>query len=259
MKEEPSIEELIAAINKEEMSFHIQSIVNSRGIIIGGECLLRWNHNKLGLIMPEKILNLAKKNGLSRKIGILTLEKSFAMSEAASCLNRNLYLSFNFEIDDLLNEDFYKQFVNYIISKKHQTPIIYEILENTEIKNYGLVEDTLLKYSKNGIEFFLDDFGSGYSSLLHLSRLKVNSIKIDKQLISEIESNEKQRNIIFLLMNLSKILDVNVIIEGVERESQLKCLKKIGAFNYQGYFFGKPKPFSEWLFEVKNQDLCQSI
>lgn len=259
MKKEPSPEELINAINKKELIFHVQSIVNSHNAIIGGECLIRWDHKRLGLIMPEKILGLAKKFGLSREIGIFSLEQSFFIAEAANRLSNKIYLSFNFEIDDLLSEDFYKHFTKNKNAKKNTCPIVYEILENKDIKNYELVEEALLKYTSNGIDFFLDDFGSGYSSLLHLSKLKVKSIKIDRQLISEIESNEKQKNIIFLLMNLSKILEIMVIIEGIERESQLKCLARIGDFNYQGFFFGRPKPFPEWLSDVKKQQFCQTI
>lgn len=115
-----------------------------------------------------------------------------------------------------------------------------EITESIAIKKINYVVDLLNKLKKIGVSIAIDDFGTEYSSLSRLKSLPIDRIKIDKQFIDGIESSEKDRAIITVIINLAKSLDLNVLLEGVETKAQLDFLKEEKCDAVQGYYYYKP-------------------
>ena len=100
---------------------------------------------------------------------------------------------------------------------------------------------------KTGIHISLDDFGTGFSSLSYINEYPISNLKIDRYFVANIENNIKERNLITSIIDMSRNLNLNVIAEGVESESQLKLLVERGCDLFQGFYFGKPQSKEKFL------------
>ena len=122
-------------------------------------------------------------------------------------------------------------------------------LELTESLLLVDIEDTIARMSalnKLGIRLALDDFGTGYSSLQYLKRLPLEQLKIDQSFIRELDTDKDDRAIVSTIIAMARNLNVEVIAEGVETESQKQFLIERGCSRFQGYLFGKPVPIDQF-------------
>ncbi len=130
--------------------------------------------------------------------------------------------------------------------------IEFEITEGSALENFNYTNDTIHELKKIGIGFALDDFGTGYSSLTHLKELHINTIKIDQSFIADMLNNTQDMAIVHAIISLSKVFQIEVVAEGVERIDQLLTLFELGCDHIQGYAIAKPLSYDTFVEYLRN-------
>lgn len=258
LEEENLKRDLRAAINKKEFELYYQpKLRSSDHQICGLEALIRWNHSTLGMISPQKFIRLAEENGLIREIGDWVLEEAFRQLLVwQQKFDNQICLSVNLSPLELY--DYNK--INKIKKLQQDYPIKkelleFEITESVFIENSDYPLQILNKLKRLGFSIALDDFGIGYSSLSYLSRLPIDTLKIDKSFINKL-SDGKNMILIDSIIDLSHRLNLNVIAEGIETSEQLEIMTDLNCDQIQGYYFYKPLTLSEVEKAItKNQHL----
>lgn len=215
---------------------------NMRICEINAEVLLRWNHPSRGLISPAQFIPLAEETGLIQPLGTWLIHRASAQLQAwkGTALEKAV-ISINVSPKQFIND----QLVHSIDRLTRKEPAIAKRIK-LEVTESSLLEntETCLKYMHYlrslGIQFAVDDFGKDYSSLSYLRKLPVNTIKIDKSFIDNINTSHHDQVIVRAISRLAKDLNLKVVVEGVETSSQLAFLVKEGCSTIQGYFFSKP-------------------
>ena len=235
---------LIRAMENDELVLHYQPTVDlGTGRVVGVEALVRWMDPEMGLVPPGDFIPVAEKSGLILPLGDWVLEaacKQFKLWQQAGIAPE--YVAVNYSGVQFNSENPVPR-VSEIIGKLGLDPrhLELEITETVLMQNSQDAIATLQQLSDLGIHLAIDDFGTGYSSLTYLSRLPVDTLKIDRSFVSQL--HEKTSAVIArTIVSLGQALDMKTIAEGVETESQKQFLQSIGCDRMQGYLFSKPLP-----------------
>ncbi len=233
------------ALDRNELSLHYQVQIDISGQPVGAEALIRWNQAERGMISPAEFIPLAEETGLILSIGhwILRQGCETLVDWTKYPETRELKLAVNISSRQLGQADFVEQ-VRAILSETGANPALLK-LEITESVILDNVEDTIAKMHavrELGVNFSMDDFGTGYSSLSYLQRLPLEQLKIDQSFVRDLAINKHDSAIVRTILALGKNLDLNVIAEGVETETQHGHLTNYGCLVFQGYLFGRPVP-----------------
>ena len=233
-------QELKGALERNEFSIVYQPLVNlGNKNIVAVEALLRWHNKELGTVSPFEFIPLLEEIGLIIPVGKYVLRSACAQmknwQEAGVFLER---VAVNVSPIQFKNPHFVKDLQD--ILEETQLEAAYLELEVTEgtILNIKDSFKTLLALQNLGVKVSIDDFGTGYSSLSYLKQLPIDTLKIDKSFISDLDADGKI--IVNTIINMGKNLKFKVIAEGIELEEQLKYLKQQKCNEGQGYFFSKP-------------------
>jgi diguanylate cyclase (GGDEF)-like protein len=241
--------ELHFAIERRQFQLYYQIQVDSSGLPLGAEALIRWLHPEHGLVSPQQFIPLAEEKGLILPMGQWVLETACAQLKAwqQECNTSNLTLSVNVSAHQFRQADFVDQVLATI--KRHAINPGLLKLELTESIFLTEINDTIAAMNtlrKAGVRFSLDDFGTGYSSLQYLKRLPLDQLKIDRSFVSDITVNSSDKTIVRTIIAMAHSLELDVIAEGVETEEQQQILLRSGCIYYQGYLFGKPVPIEQF-------------
>lgn len=232
----------LALINSEFQVYYQPQVNIKTGKLIGMEALLRWIKPDGTKIMPSKFIPIAEDTGLILQLGEFVLRQACIQTKLwHSKYAYPLKISVNISEKQLENKNFI-DVISTILAETEFNPkyLELEITESTAIKDINNIVTLLNKLKDINVKIALDDFGTGYSSLSHLKELPLNTIKIDKSFIDNIECDQKKKAIMKSVAILSHDIDLNIICEGVETENQLEFLKSINCDEVQGYYFGKP-------------------
>ncbi|MCQ2531212.1 MAG: GGDEF and EAL domain-containing protein [Saccharofermentans sp.] len=235
----------------ENFQLYYQPLIDAKtGILKGAEALLRWQSNQGELVNPELVVKALEAADRMADVG-----KWIANEAAKQCAKwiskgapRDFYIHINATADDLIRPE-YAQEIKALLVKYNLTPdnLLVELTETSLMENMGKCRINLNELSEAGIRTALDDFGSGYSSFNYLKELPVDEIKIDKSFTDDMETSEFSASFIEAMTMLAHSIDMSVVVEGVETESQVNRLREMGADIFQGYYFGKPMSvFSFW-------------
>jgi len=213
--------------------------------IVSCEALVRWNDPKKGVIAPDLFIQIAEENGFIIKLG------EWVMKEGAKQIKK----WHNTELHDLkvsLNVSAYQfydpKFYDKVLQATKQIDISkfdLEITESAFLKDTNKNIKTIEQIKDIGISLSLDDFGTGFSSLSYLRQIPVDTLKIDKSFIDAYNEINGE-SFIALIVNIGKILGLNIVAEGVESKKQLDFLKEIGCSQVQGYYYSKPLPIKDF-------------
>jgi EAL domain-containing protein (putative c-di-GMP-specific phosphodiesterase class I) len=206
------------------------------------EALARWPHPKVGYIPPDEFIPIAEHTGLINKLGFWVFKK------ACADLRRwhkkgfsELKLGVNLSAVQLRDSNLADKFLSICSKRKIPPPLVeLEITESTLIKNFEHSNDVMQELHKAGINFALDDFGKGFSSLNYLQNLPINSIKLDRDFLNNTLPNKQTQTIISAIISLAKSLDLTIIAEGVETEAQQQFLQQYDCNEIQGTLFSPP-------------------
>jgi diguanylate cyclase (GGDEF)-like protein/PAS domain S-box-containing protein len=244
---------LRSAIDKEEFVLNFQPLFDNQHRIISAEALIRWQHPQRGWVSPADFIPLAEETGLILYLGDWVLRESCRQLKHWESID-GLYLpkiAVNVSPKQFRQSRFVSQVKKILYEFKVKPErLVIELTEGIVIAD---VNDTVKKMTalqSLGIRIAIDDFGTGYSSLTYLNTLPIDVLKIDQSFIRDI-SNNTNTAIVGTIISMAKHLDLNVIAEGVESESELKYLTSAGCNMFQGYFFSKPlsaEVFSKFYF-----------
>lgn len=245
LREERLIRDIYEAIEHKDLKVYYQpkyAIQGDKPHLRSAEALIRWIHPTLGFINPGDFIPLFESNGLIQMVDY------YVWKEAAAQIRRwkdeydfTVPVSVNVSRIDIYDPDLENKFCN-ILEQNKLLPSEYmiEITESAYAENaQGLIE-VLESMRKKGFKIEMDDFGTGYSSLGMLTEIPIDILKIDMSFVRSMEKHEKNKRMVELIIDIAKFLRVPCVAEGVETESQLLTLKKMGCDVIQGYFFSKP-------------------
>jgi diguanylate cyclase (GGDEF)-like protein len=229
------------AIENEELEVYYQPIVDLKtGRITCCEALLRWHHPELGSVSPSKFIPIAEATGLISPISHWVLARA---CEAASQWPEEVSVAVN--MSPALLKDLHLS--HMILSSLYTSGLAARRLE-LEITETVLLEDNaqanslIREFQKIGLKLSIDDFGTGYSSLTYLKKYKFDKIKIDTTFIADVTRSKEARAIIHALVGLAAELDMEIVAEGIETETQLGYVTGAGCTAAQGFFIGRPMP-----------------
>ena len=240
--------DLHGALERDEFIIYYQPQIDLlTNKIIGVEALLRWVHPTRGMISPGIFIPLAEKNSLINSIGEWVLKTACMQNKKWQDMGLpHMDLAVNLSGVQIINPKIAEN-IERIIKETGLDPkyVELEITESIAITKTEHVMNVLTKLKAIGTSIAIDDFGTEYSSLSRLKLLPVDRIKIDMQFVQGIDTNEKDKAITMVIINLAKSLGLNVIAEGVETQLQLDFLQEKMCDSVQGYFFYKPMPAQE--------------
>lgn len=236
------------ALGRNELSLYFQPQVDHNGQLIGAETLLRWIHPEKGFISPADFIPVAEATGLILPIGLWVLEASCKQIKIWSDQGLSIgHLAVNVSPRQFRQPDFIRQ-VYQVIERTgvDAQQLGLELTEGMVIDNISDTIDKMQALKQIGIELSIDDFGTGYSSLAYLKRLPLDILKIDQSFVRDIETDESDATIVETIISMAHHLNLKVIAEGVETEFELDFLTKRDCKSYQGYYFSRPIPESEF-------------
>jgi diguanylate cyclase (GGDEF)-like protein/PAS domain S-box-containing protein len=214
--------------------------------IVGIEALLRWQSPELGLVPPLKFIPLMEETGLIVEVGLWVLRQAAkehrAWTEAGLDPPR---VAVNVSAVQLRRPDFVAMVAQAISEGLTPTSIDLEITESLLMDDIEGNVRKLHEIRALGMKIAIDDFGTGYSSLAYLSKLPVQTLKIDRAFISTMLDDGDDTTLVSTMIALAHSLRLTVVAEGVETDEQAKMLRLLRCDEMQGYLFSKPVPFEE--------------
>ncbi|MCO6058111.1 EAL domain-containing protein [Pseudomonas sp. MOB-449] len=249
------LHDLRQALDANELVLHYQpkfAAGDSRQVI-GAEALLRWQHPRRGLLMPDQFIELAEKTGLIIPIGNWVLDTACRQMSRWYAEGRHDWRvavnlsALQFSHAGLIG-NVQEALERHGLSANCLT---LEITETTAMQDADSSLAILRQLAEMGVDLSIDDFGTGYSSLLYLKRLPANELKIDRGFVRDLDRDSDDAAIVSAIVALGQALDLRIVAEGVETESQQAFLTGLGCDSLQGFLFGKPVPAEQFMVGVE--------
>lgn len=226
----------------------------------GVECLLRWNHPKRGLVGPDEFIPVAERSGLIVPIGYWVIEQACKrLQESAEMGFPGLVFAVNLSFRQFHDRKMTETIFRIIFNANVDTSLLeLELTESAMMHDPDYAQRCLRELNQLGISFALDDFGTGFSSLSNLQHLPISLVKIDKSFVQELGQSADAEHIIRAIISLAHSLQISVVAEGVETESQLEFLRQQHCDEIQGYYFARPMPWNDLVqfLNRRNQSAC---
>ncbi|WAG54143.1 EAL domain-containing protein [Clostridium estertheticum] len=242
---------LKSAMERNEFITYYQPIIDLKLMkVLSAESLIRW---KCGdkVIQPIEFIPIAKKIGKMVEIDNWMLHNACAQCKKwQNSGSKNFSISVNTSYKQLIQANFVQLVMNICCNQSLDPKYLnLEITEDEAMEDINLIIKVLLELKSCGIKISMDDFGTGYSSLSWLSKLPIDTIKIDRSLIINLDNNSKSIVIIKAIIAVADSLDIKVIAEGIETKTEFLTLKELGCQCIQGYLIGKPMMASDFQDE----------
>jgi EAL domain-containing protein (putative c-di-GMP-specific phosphodiesterase class I) len=246
------IAQLGEAIREKQLCLHYQPKVELQsGRVTGFEALVRWQHPQLGLLFPDKFIQLAEMSDAIHFLTQTVLELALAQQQQWQQAGYQYSVATNLSARNLIDSRCV-DFIEALLKKYDTAPGMLEL----EITETALMFDPdgaialLKRLSALGVKLAIDDFGTGYSSLSYLRKMPLDALKIDREFVMDMLTNEHDSIIVRSTIALAHNLDLMVIAEGVENDATFDKLRIMGCDIAQGYFISKPDDWSSianWL------------
>ena len=230
------------AIKQNQFEVFYQAKVDSSQQVCGFEALMRWKSDVYGYVSPAEFIPIAEQSGRITQISRWVISQVFSELEVVQRLSsKPLTISINLSTHDLKDAEL-TQFIREKIDQYDvDTSLIqFEVTESAYLNNFEQANEFLSVIHELGCSVALDDFGTGYSSLSYLTRIKVDTIKIDREFIDNINESKQDTLIIETILDLAGNLGLSICAEGVETAEQSDFLLQKGCHQLQGYLYAKP-------------------
>ncbi|CEG57206.1 EAL domain-containing protein [Legionella fallonii] len=255
---------LLDAINQKRYQVYYQPIMNTiNNKILGVEARIRWSDEVLKEFSQEDSLLIAEDKGFIYELGKLILEQAFKEFHSIAKSEADIYLAINISRKQIENLAF-TQLIQSLVKRYEIDPkqIYFEISEISLIHDSERTINIMTELNTLGIEFALDDFGIGYSSIHLLKKLPISFIKIDQSFVRDLEHNVDDDAAVFIqtTIQLSSALSIKTIADGVENHNQICLLNKWGCTMIQGNYFASPMLLAdllEWM--QKDEEIISAI
>jgi EAL domain-containing protein (putative c-di-GMP-specific phosphodiesterase class I) len=244
--------DLRSAIKQGELSLAYQPIVDLKtGAVVSLEALVRWSHPKRGMVLPDEFIAIAENSGLIVPMGVLALEQvcsQLSRWRAPNSPAAGLPVSLNLSPRQLTETDFVGSVLRRLDEwRVPPESIILELTETALIRDPHKSKHVMEDLRRIGIRLCLDDFGTGWSSLRHLTTFPVQELKIDRSFVAKIAHDNTEYEIVRSIIALAHTLGMAVTAEGIEYREQWRLLEALGCDSGQGYYIGRPMAPEELL------------
>ena len=235
--------------------YYQPQIRTDTGEVCGLEALSRWNDPKYGFLAPDQFIDALEENELIYKLDTYVI--SMICEQLAKCREQGVPavpVSFNLSRMDFLRADIFRAVDDAVTSHNLPRNMLHiEVVERVFSSHNDVITVCLERFCRAGYEIWMDDFGSGFSSLNLLKDFRFDVVKLDMGFLRS--DTPRAREIIRSVVEMNGRLGAMSLAEGVEEEEQYEFLKKIGCHMAQGYFFGKPLPFDKCLEHLREKKL----
>lgn len=248
---------LSKALEHDEFKLLYQPKLDLRtGRVTGAEALMRWESPDLGLVSPVKFIPVLEETGMVVEVGEWALHT--ACRQHAEWVKQGLApikVAVNLSARQL-REPSFVEIVKGALRKTDLPPsaLEIEITESMLMSDAPNIVAALKDLHDYGVHISMDDFGTGYSSLSYLKRFPIDTIKIDRSFVSDIDTSPDDAEIIHTIINMGQTLNRKIIAEGVETQEQLDILKQYNCDEIQGYFFSRPLDPETFSHFIRNLD-----
>ena len=240
----------VALENGDQFELYYQPQVSvGQGLTIGMEALIRWQHPRLGMMLPDTFIPLAEETGMIVEIGEWVIEQ--ALRQLAEWRSRGftgLQLAINLSPKEFDRADLPGRLLQALVT--HAIPgeaLDVEITENLLMKDAEKNIEMVKQLRNGGLRVSIDDFGTRYSSLNYLRRFPINSIKIDQSFVRDLNAdNSSSTSIIHAIACIARSFGLRILAEGVESQAQKELLGILGCDDMQGFLFSPPLPADEF-------------
>jgi len=233
------------ALERDEMELHYQPQFDcDSGKLLGFEALLRWRHPERGLLAPDAFLGIAEETGLIVPIGAWVLQTACRQAQAW----RHDFPGHRLMAVNLSGRQFQYADLGKQVSGALQSSglphfcLELEITETVLMQNLDASIAIMHHLAELGVQFSIDDFGTGHSSLAYLKKLPIHSLKVDRSFVRELPLDQDDAAIVGAIVAMAGKLGLRVVAEGIEEASQLNLLKQYKGIVGQGYLLGRPLP-----------------
>ncbi|VEF17339.1 diguanylate cyclase [Stutzerimonas stutzeri] len=242
--------ELRRALRRGELELHYQPrLCLDTGRVVGIEALVRWLHPERGLLGPDAFIPMAEESGLIVPLGYWVIAHALRdlqslHEQGADSLHMAVNLSFRqFQDSQLLPT------LTRLIDERAIDPhwLEFELTETAVMRRSEQVQTAMQALGQLGVRFSLDDFGTGFSSFVHLSNLPITLLKVDKSFVAGMIARPEKMQLVRAMIGLARELELQVVAEGVETAEQLELLRQFGAQQVQGYLVSQPLPLAELM------------
>lgn len=249
------------AVSKKTFQVYYQPIYSEKeGKYTSAEALVRLIDPNLGMISPDTFIPIAEKNGSILTIGEIVLEKVCTFVEQFHPEDFGIKsIHVNLSVIQCMQDDIAFK-LSSIINNHRIAPglIDFEITETTA-DNTNKLEKIMSEFNTKGINFSLDDYGTGYSNQANLMKYPYSIVKIDKSMIWACDTNPKALISLKHTVAMIKDLEMSVLAEGVETEEQKTMLCELGCDYFQGYYYSKPVPQDDFLTIIRNGKISGAV
>jgi diguanylate cyclase (GGDEF)-like protein len=236
--------ELWGALERDELTVHYQPILDLRSLhVVGFEALARWQHPSRGLVLPMDFIALAEESELIIAIGRVILEKACRQAKLwrKRWPDENLVMSVNLSPRQFADPDL-AYGIGQVLRTTGLEPraLELEITESSVMDRTEVGLNVLNQLRALGVRVVLDDFGTGYSSLAYLRQLPLDTIKVDRSFVTDLDVRDPNVGIIRAVVSLAHGLGISVVAEGIETDEQARRLRDLGCDMGQGYTWAHP-------------------
>lgn len=230
------------ALNNNEFELHYQAKVNTQDTqVAGAEALIRWKTAEGKMISPGVFIPVAEQTGLIIRIGEWIMHSAFSQAAAWDKAGTSVQVAVNISARQFQHRHFLQQLTKALNATGVNPALIeLEITESLIMEHLQQSIDIMQQLRDMGFTLAIDDFGTGYSSLSYLKRFPINTLKIDRAFVCNLEEDKDDQNIVSAIIDLAKHLDLRTVAEGVETEGQWRFLQKLNCDYIQGFYFSKP-------------------
>lgn len=240
--------QLQKAIENDDLQlYHQPQIDLVTGQVVSSEVLLRWNHNELGYIPAEQIVQAAEQTGTIHQLTEWVINKGFSQHSKLLKLGFEHKVAINISANDLNDNNLMANILTATL--EHNVPpesIVIEITESATADNPELASKTVIDLHQQGYKVAIDDYGTGYSNLSYISQLPLYAIKLDKSFMN-IDVSSRNRTIVEMTIAMASKLGVEVVAEGVENEQVERQLMEFNCPISQGYYYAQPMAFLDYM------------
>jgi EAL domain-containing protein (putative c-di-GMP-specific phosphodiesterase class I) len=236
------------ALERNEFELHFQPRVDiASGAVCGFEALLRWRHPALGLLSPGEFVPILEDIGLIVPVGEWVLRTTCAAIRRWQDLGLGARrIAVNLSARQLHQRDLDEGIARIIAAAGIEASSLeLELTESSLLRDPEEAASILGRLAARGVHLSIDDFGTGYSSLAYLKRFPLDSLKIDRTFVRDVDTNSEDAAIASAIIQLAHSLGLKVVAEGVETEAQMEFLRKQGCDEFQGFLFGPALPREE--------------
>ena len=236
---------LAKAIDEEALTLAYQPVVNTKsGALVGFEALARWQHPEQGVIPPTEFIAIAEEAGFMIALGRVLLKNAISTWKSFKMQNTDTE-----HLTLALNISAYQLYDNSLIGNLNDcldengldsSQIVLEITETALIRDIEKAVGFIKDLKDQGFTIALDDFGTGFASLGYLEQLPLDILKIDRSFIAKIDSDTSKAPLVEAIVGIAKVLNLEIVAEGVEIACQKKFLGNLDCEFAQGYYYSKP-------------------